>query len=244
MFFPSIGAAPAAGHACSALLSVPLHWLLPLACPLCRGRCSLGQSLCGACVRRLELPEEGLRGTAPLPWWAAGSYAGGLRLALLGLRQRPRPALMRALVRSIRPPLATGPRHPLLVPIPSWKRRANPLPPLLCHCLSHQLGLAAAPLLLRTHPVLGQHHLGRALRFANQRGSFACRRSPRGGEARRRPLLLVDDILTSGATALAAAEALGQAGWRVQGLLCLARTPEQRQVRDLEWQSRQGDRPG
>jgi adenine/guanine phosphoribosyltransferase-like PRPP-binding protein len=55
---------------------------------------------------------------------------------------------------------------------------------------------------------------------------------------------LVDDILTSGATALAAAEALQQEGWRVQGLLCLARTPERRQVRDLEWVSRQGDRPG
>jgi predicted amidophosphoribosyltransferase len=226
------------------LLSASLHWLLPPACPHCRGRSDNGGGLCGACARRLELPEQGLRGTAPLAWWAAGSYAGGLRLALLGLRQRPRPALMRALVRGIRPPLVSGPLRPLLVPIPSWKRQANPLPPLLCQCLCRQLGLAAAPLLQRRHPVLGQHHLGRALRFANQRGSFACRRPPQAGEARRRPLLLVDDILTSGATALAAAEALQQEGWRVQGLLCLARTPERRQVRDLEWDSRQGDRPG
>lgn len=226
------------------LLSASLHWLLPPACPHCRGHCGVGESFCGACAHRLELPEGGIRGTAPLPWWAAGAYAGGLRLALLGLRQRPRPALMRALVLRIRPPLASGPLRPLLVPIPSWKRRANPLPPLLCHCLSRQLGLAVAPLLLRRHPVLGQHHLGRALRFANQRGSFACRRPPQAGEARRRPLLLVDDILTSGATALAAADALQQEGWRVQGLLCLARTPERRQVRDLEWVSRQGDRPG
>ncbi len=151
---------------------------------------------------------------------------------------------MRALVRSIRPPLAAGPLRPLLVPIPSWKRRGNPLPPLVCQCLSRQLGLVAAPLLLRRHPVLGQHHLGRAMRFANQRGSFACCRPPQPGEARRRPLLLVDDILTSGATALAAAEALQQAGWRVEGLLCLARTPEWRHLRDLEWMSRQADKPG
>ena len=42
---------------------------------------------------------------------------------------------------------------------------------------------------------------------------------------RQRPLWLVDDILTTGSTALAAAEALHCAGWAVQGVLALARTP-------------------
>jgi predicted amidophosphoribosyltransferase len=241
---PSIEAVPGFLSAASALVNTSLHWLSPVACPFCGQRCGGAASLCEACRTRLELPGEGLRGAAPLPWWAAGSYEGALRLELLGLRSRPRPQALRALARTIRPPLATGPLHPLLVPVPSWKRRANPLPPLLSRCLARQLGLARVELLRRTHPVLGQHHLGRALRFANQRGSFACRRPPRAGEARRRPLLLVDDILTSGATALAAAEALQQGGWRVHGLLCLARTPAQRQRRDLEWASRQGGRPG
>ena len=39
-------------------------------------------------------------------------------------------------------------------------------------------------------------------------------------------MLIVDDILTSGATAESAALCLKQGGWRVRGLLCLARTPE------------------
>jgi predicted amidophosphoribosyltransferase len=215
-------------------LAAPLRAVLPVACPLCGSRCSAGEIPCQACTSRLGLPAEALRGASPLPWWAAGFYAGGLRSQVLALRRRPQARAMRALARSIRPPEASGSERPLLVPIPSWKRQANPLPPLLSQCLAEQLGLARAGLLERRHPVLGQHHLGRALRFANQRDSFTCRRPPRPGEARRRPLLLVDDILTSGATALAAAAALRQGGWRVQGLLCLARTPERGLRRDLE----------
>ena len=94
--------------------------------------------------------------------------------------------------------------------------------------------------------MLGQHHLNRAMRRSNQKGAFTCTRAARPGEARRHPVLLVDDILTSGATALNAAMALRQAGWRVQGLICLARTPWQRKPAggDLGSASRCGDRPG
>ena len=55
-------------------------------------------------------------------------------------------------------------------------------------------------------------------------------------------MLLIDDVMTSGATALAARHALHNAGWSVSGLLCLARTPWQR--RDLRSEGRYGDRPG
>ncbi len=199
---------------------------------------------CPPCSERLGLAPRGLAGTNPLPWWAAGHYEGDLRRRLLALRKRPEAASMAALVAFLQPRLPTAPQRPLLVPLPSWKRRGNPLPPLLSDCLARQLGLSQAPLLARAHPVLGQHHLGRRLRFANQRDSFLCRRPPRAGEARRRPVLLVDDILTSGATALAAAEALRRGGWRVEGLLCLARTPQAKGGRDLEWPGRCGDEPG
>jgi predicted amidophosphoribosyltransferase len=235
---------PAWRTAGSALLHASLDWLLPAACPLCGRPARRTQAPCDACRNRLQLPSEGLAGAAPLPWWAAGAYDGALRRELLGLRRRPRPAALQALAGTIRPPLPGPPQRPLLVAVPSWKRQANPLPPRLAQCLAQQLGLQRAELLTRTHPVLGQHHLGRALRFANQRGSFACLRQPEAGEARRRPILLVDDILTSGATALAAAEALRQGGWQVQGLLCLARTPERREGRDLNFASRRGGRPG
>jgi predicted amidophosphoribosyltransferase len=181
----------------------------------------------------LELPEDGLMGVDPLPWWGAGRYGGGLRHLLLDLRRRPRIEAVAALARGTRRALATtvdpqqlrtSCERPLLVPIPSWKRRANPLPPLFCRALERGGDFRRLDLLERSRPVLGQHHLGRKLRIANQAGAFRCLRPPGPGEARRRPVLIVDDILTTGATATSAARCLAAAGWRVEGVLCLART--------------------
>ena len=147
---------------------------------------------------------------------------------LLGLRQRPEESRIAALVRVLAEGLPQWRRRPLLVPVPSWKRRGNPLPALVCRQLVRQLGYRHDDLLERSRPVLGQHHLKRAMRLANQDGAFQCRRGPRPGEATGRPVLIVDDILTSGATGCNAALALETLGWPVVGMLCLARTPRSR----------------
>lgn len=212
---------------------LPLRWFLDTPCPLCRQPKPEPEppaAACGACCGRYGLFAEGLKGCAPLPWWGAGLYAAELRELLLNLRRHPRPEAVGALALASHQALAASRaarpgERPLLVPIPSWKRRANPLPPLLCRALERQVGLRRRDLLERSRPVLGQHHLGRRLRIANQAGAFRCRRCPGPGEARRHPLLIVDDILTSGATATSAATTLTEAGWQVVGLLCLARTP-------------------
>lgn len=135
---------------------------------------------------------------------------------------------MGALVQVLAEGLPQWRRRPLLVPVPSWKRQGNPLPALVCHQLVHQLGYRRSDLLERSRPVLGQHHLKRAMRLANQEGAFRCRRGPRPGEALGRPVLIVDDILTSGATGCNAATAMETLGWQVVGILCLARTPAAR----------------
>ena len=205
-----------------------LGWLLQRPCPYCggsRGEREPSTPACTACAQTLALPEGGLKGLHPLPWWGAGPYEHGLRRLLLRLRKHPREAAVAALVRQLRPGLPPRLPHALLVPIPGWKRPGNPLPGLLCSQLQRQLGLSRAELLQRHHAVVGQHHLGRLQRQQNQQGAFLCRRPPLAGQARRRPLLLVDDILTSGATALSATATLEACGWRVAGLLCLARTP-------------------
>jgi predicted amidophosphoribosyltransferase len=211
----------------------PLHWFLISPCGLCgeplQGSAAGGDAPCGACRERLSLPAAGLHGDDPLPWWSTGVYAGSLRELLLHLRRRPRPEPVRALAGGLAETLrrsGEGWGQPLLVPIPSWKRQANPLPGLLCGALERPGGLRRAALLERSRPVLGQHHLGRDLRIANQAGAFRCRRPPEPGERIRRPLLIVDDILTTGATVCSAAGALRQAGWRVLGAVCLARTPQ------------------
>jgi len=228
---------------------LPLHWFVVRPCPLCRqawprqaahpsphpsspatGRDAVQLPACGPCCQRYGLVAKGLVGLEPLPWWGAGIYADELRHLLLELRRRPRLEAVTALaLASHSALLASGvieaQQRPWLVAVPSWKHRANPLPPLVCQGLERQRGLQRADLLERSRPVLGQHRLGRSLRLSNQEGAFRCLRPPAAGEARRHPLLVVDDILTSGATARSAAATLGEAGWRVLGLLCLARTP-------------------
>jgi predicted amidophosphoribosyltransferase len=192
-----------------------------------------------------ELPEGGRQGSDPIHWWAAGMYSGRLRRQLLYLRTHPNPAMVAVLVQQLAAGLGaeTWTRPPLLVPIPSWKRRANPLPGLLGRALSWQLGWRQVPLLQRSRAVLGQHHLGRELRWANQAGAFRCSASGQQKHPRDKPaVVLLDDILTTGATACAAADALRDQGWQVAGMACLARTPWQ--GRDLRSFRRLGDGPG
>jgi predicted amidophosphoribosyltransferase len=191
----------------------PLNWLLPplpAPCPL---------------------PPLGLRGFTPLPWWAAISYEDQGRRALLELRRQPQAARLAPLLPGLVQRLQQQERPSLLLPIPSWKRRGNPLPWLLARQLQARLRWPCHPALLsRNHPVLGQHRLNRDLRWQNQQDAFRCLHRP-GHDSLPvgcRSVLLVDDILTTGATACAAAGALEAKGWRVAGMACLGRTPADR----------------
>lgn len=194
---------------------------------------------CRQCLKRLNLPEGGLQGLTPLRWWSLGAYGGALRRLLLQQRREPKAGVIAPLGRRLAS-LVDVRGAPLVVAIPSWKRNGNPLPALL----SRSLGWEPLAPLVRSHPTLGQHHLGRDLRMLNQEGAFRCRAGAArpGPLLRQRPVLLVDDILTTGATAAAAAGALKGAGYRVAGLLCLARTPEK--GRDLGSGRRRGGKPG
>jgi predicted amidophosphoribosyltransferase len=195
-------------------------------CRACRGATEAGVAdFCARCQEQLALPEGGLQGDQPLLWCALAPYAGSLRALLLQQRPQADQALIRALSTRLHSCCASVLPGALLVPVPSWKRAGNPLPLLVAQALVAASAGAAelAPALLwRTRPTLGQHHLGRSLRSSNLHKAFAahtCR------DPAPRPLWLVDDILTTGATACAAAEALATAGYAVQGLLALARTP-------------------
>jgi predicted amidophosphoribosyltransferase len=192
----------------------------------------------------------GLNGDEPLAWWASDHYIGPWRHRLLQLRRQPQQQrlqpLLPGLLRQLRQQWPASRPGPQLVVIPSWKRRCNPLPPLLGAQLSRQLRWPLAPLLQRRRPVLPQHRLNAHLRHSNQQGSFHCSQPwPAAARGRwGREVLLVDDILTTGATALAAREELERAGWLVAGLACLGRTPAPRAGRDLRSNRRKRGRPG
>jgi ComF family protein len=115
----------------------------------------------------------------------------------------------------------------IVVPVPlhRWRllaRRYNQSA-LLARELGRQAGLAiAVDALARTRPTPSQGGLGRAARFENVRGAFAVR--PRSRAAiEDRHVLLVDDVLTTGATVEACSKALIRAGAGAVSVLTLAR---------------------
>ncbi len=118
---------------------------------------------------------------------------------------------------ALRAHLAREPRGdapPLLVPVPLHPRRERSRgynqAALLAGAVSRRLGLDVdARLLARVRHTKSQSTLSAADRGANVRGAFVPRRNvPR----LPRPLILVDDLVTTGETALACAAALSELG--------------------------------
>jgi len=205
-----------------ALLSLAQTLLIEPRCPICDGPWDSPlppTAPCTTCLDTLALPCEGLKGLLPLPWCALGPYASQLRQLLLKLHQPRQGKALAALVQLLSERF-TLPATVVLVPIPSWKRqRSNPLP----QRIALGLGRPTAELLQRTHAGLSQHHLNKRQRETNLIGAFqAC---PLDRQRAHSSVWLVDDILTTGSTALAARQALQGAGHRVAGLICLGRTP-------------------
>jgi ComF family protein len=112
--------------------------------------------------------------------------------------------------------LTPVPLHPLRL----WRRRFNQAASLTRE-ISRQTGkpcdLAA---LLRVKATASQVGLSRAQRAENVQGAF---RAADGAPVRGRNIVLVDDILTSGATANAASRALLRAGAKRVDVLVFAR---------------------
>jgi len=115
----------------------------------------------------------------------------------------------------------------LIVPVPlhRWRllaRRFNQAA-LMAHALSRRTGRPCLPdALLRTRATRSQASLPAVDRVANVRGAFNVRAGARRHLEGRR-VLLIDDVLTTGATAGACARALLKAGVATVDVLTLAR---------------------
>jgi ComF family protein len=157
---------------------------------------------------------------------AWGVYAGGLRRAILSLKHRSNAALGAVFAQALLQIFQQqGWKVDMLIPIPLGPQRLRQRGYNQIHLLARPFGeLAGLPyaerVLIRQHDTLPQFELGAAERWINLRGSFVADPSPLAGQS----VLLVDDIMTTGATLDSAAIALKKAGAKRVFALTLART--------------------
>lgn len=175
---------------------------------------------------------------APPPWRrarAAMRYDAQSRRVILPLKHADRPDLAPALAKLMaRAGAALLDGAEVLVPVPLHRsrlaqRRYNQAALIAC-----ALGrLAGRPVLLdglvRPHPTPPLGHLDGAQRAALVAGAFAVRATRTAAIGGRR-VLLIDDVLTSGATAGGCAAALLGAGAASVDVLAAARVADRRLV--------------
>jgi ComF family protein len=178
---------------------------IPLDGACAPGASGRGPEICPAC--RVDPPEfDRARG--------AGLYAGPLRRALHALKFRGRRSLGRPLADLIceqcLPVLRAG--GEVLVPVPLARARLRERGFNQAEVIAERLGATLdLPVrhrwLARVRDTAPQTDLAAAARIANVDGAFVARRAVAG-----RHVILVDDVLTTGATSRACARALRAAG--------------------------------
>lgn len=210
-------------------------------CPLCWRDCEfITGCACTRCGLPLPLPGAGEAGDDLLcddclvtdrPWQAgraAVAYRGIGRDLVLALKHGDRPDLAGPLgewlARAAGPLIAAD---MLVVPIPLHprrllKRKYNQAA-LLSARLAAACGLRHAPgLLRRIRATPAQDHRSHAERYENLRGAFAV--PPRfRDQIKGRAVLLVDDVMASGASMTAATRALQAVGAGAVSVAVLAR---------------------
>ncbi|MEA3038659.1 MAG: hypothetical protein QOE79_1172 [Sphingomonadales bacterium] len=190
----------------------------------CCVRCGLpfeyggeGEAECGGCLAEPP-PFDRLR--------AAVAYGEVARGVALKLKHGGRPGIAETFAPFMLRHLA-APADALLVPVPLhrwriWRRGYNQAA-LIAAALARRSGLVAAhDVLRRTRATPMLRGLGRRERALAVRGAFKVSEEGRAG-LRGRPVVLVDDVYTSGATARACARTLKRAGAASVEVLCWAR---------------------
>jgi predicted amidophosphoribosyltransferase len=207
-----------------------LDLFLPLEC----GGCGAPSIFwCDACAAELAVNADDPHVVTPrvdpqAPVFALGRYAGARRQAILALKERGRADLAAPLART----LALG-IHRLLtwgmvetpltiVPAPTRgsaarRRGGDPVTRLARAAVARHPEIAVAPVLRIKALARDSVGLGTSARERNLAGRVRLR-----GEPPRSEVLVVDDIVTTGATARESVRTLRAAGVRVAAVLAIA----------------------
>jgi ComF family protein len=213
-----------------------LPFLFNTLCPLCQR--SSATEPCPDCwhqVKSCKIGDPGSLWRGDPRVFAWGNYNGALRRAIAALKYNQQPRLAWSLGRGLAEAWLTyTPSTPklLVIPVPlhseKLKVRGFNQAELIADSFCRITNLPLRPHgLVRTRSTAAQAGLSRSDRQQNLKGAFTLgpdflRQPP------RQPVLLLDDIYTTGATARAAIVTLGQAGIQVYGVAAVAISLKQR----------------
>jgi len=218
---------------CSACLTEPQPLIAEHFCVACRtpfvnawpldenGRCALCR--------------QGLAGFDAV--YSYGSYEGALRKLIHLFKFGKIQPLSRPLGKFIKKALPLEERFDLIVPMPlhwtrRWSRGFNQSQ-LLAGEIAKRWNVPVRNVVKRVKATPSQAGLTNAKRRSNVRGAF---RLKKGAAIKGARVLLIDDVLTTGATASACARVLKRAGAAYVALAAVARADRRNAVEDFrEW---------
>jgi predicted amidophosphoribosyltransferase len=202
-------------------------WLAPPLCAACGGWAGTLEPLCGPCRATLRWLGPGVATARGVPVWAPLAYEGAARELVRALKfggaRRAAPAMAAQIAANAPDGLLGG--GGTLVPVPVHparaRRRGYDHAGLLATALAERTALAAEACLERAGRDVPQVGRGRAARLTGPVGELRVR----GGVRAPARALLVDDVVTTGATLGACAAALRSGGSREVVAVAYARTP-------------------
>ena len=202
--------------------------LLDLVLPRhCAGCGVPGRTLCAPCAEQLGRPAFEHRPTpAPdglPPLTTVAAYDGAVRSVLLAHKERGHLAMARPLGRALAEAVRLHGPGAVLVPVPSAaaavRARGHDHARRVAAVAGRRLGQRTAAVLVQCRAVADQAGLDAGARARNLQGALAVRRRLDGLD-----VVVVDDLVTTGATVVEAARALTAAGARVRGAAAVAVT--------------------
>ena len=194
--------------------------VFPARCPACGAYCERRGGWCAPCLsrtvrpHRLALSAEALAALDDA--WAVGFYGGALGTLSRALKYRGRRGVLPYLHAAKLPEEFLAADFAVYVPLHEAREKErgfNQAELIFAEWLKAK-GIPARPLLQRTRSTAPQYGLGEKERRKNVCGAFALAEAGKGGagEIAGKSIVLLDDILTTGATLTSCAAVLKKAG--------------------------------